>query len=318
MDALEIAQSAGIILGEEAHIRSSKADGPRHDESYPVDMLDSYENLILLCPTHHTKIDKDGGSDFPVEMLVAMKATHEEAVDSTLGEAGKKRRELCERTAVSVAIWEKKLGLDDWHELSYSLNTPRPTIARDRFEQLQRLCEWLLAKRWDKGFPALVIAFENHRLAMADLSSMLSGSMKSWGEDSLMMHRETVNLEWDEDKYERLSRVEDVRAAIIFSLVVEATRSVNFVIDAIIEDLDPYYRFDEGLCLMFRGDGFTFEKYRLGYSSHRLERGLLYPGMPYIESVVDELVENKNHDYGVLLNLCADIDNIGDFRSSRS
>lgn len=71
-------ESNVIVLGEQAHIRSPRPDGPRYDASYPVEKLDSPENVIILCPTHHRMIDKDGGSGYSVDELVAMKRRHEQ------------------------------------------------------------------------------------------------------------------------------------------------------------------------------------------------------------------------------------------------
>lgn len=65
------------IVGEQAHIRSKRVGGPRYDPKYDVSLLDSYENLILLCPTHHTLIDANGGAEYTPEDLVAMRGKHE-------------------------------------------------------------------------------------------------------------------------------------------------------------------------------------------------------------------------------------------------
>ncbi|MGQ0776416.1 MAG: hypothetical protein ACT4NY_18650 [Pseudonocardiales bacterium] len=65
------------IVGEEAHIRSARPGGPRHDPSYPRDKLDNYENLILLCPTHHTMIDANNGDGYDVDTLIKMRQDHE-------------------------------------------------------------------------------------------------------------------------------------------------------------------------------------------------------------------------------------------------
>jgi hypothetical protein len=67
-----------VVVGEEAHIRSGRLGGPRHDPDYPADQIDSYKNLILLCPTHHSLIDAHGGDAYDVETLLAMKQRHEE------------------------------------------------------------------------------------------------------------------------------------------------------------------------------------------------------------------------------------------------
>lgn len=68
-----------VVIGEEAHIRSGQEGGPRYDANYDSKLIDTYENLILLCPTHHTLIDKDNGRGFSVRDLVKMRRGHEHA-----------------------------------------------------------------------------------------------------------------------------------------------------------------------------------------------------------------------------------------------
>lgn len=67
------------LIGEQAHIISSKPNGPRGDTPIAQSEIDSYENLILLCPTHHAEIDKDTNS-WTVEKLKETKKIHEEKV----------------------------------------------------------------------------------------------------------------------------------------------------------------------------------------------------------------------------------------------
>ncbi|SCD64567.1 HNH endonuclease signature motif containing protein [Streptomyces sp. PpalLS-921] len=69
-----------VIIGEEAHIVAKEDDGPRGDPSMPSVERNSHENLLLLCPTHHTLIDKEKGANFSVETLLEMKRIHEESV----------------------------------------------------------------------------------------------------------------------------------------------------------------------------------------------------------------------------------------------
>jgi len=53
----QAAEFAPYTIGEMAHIKGNKAGSNRYDESQPDTERDSYENLILLCPNHHTRID---------------------------------------------------------------------------------------------------------------------------------------------------------------------------------------------------------------------------------------------------------------------
>ena len=45
---------------------------------------DNYENLILLCPNHHTLVDK-AEADHPVKLLKEWKTGWESSVKSSLG-----------------------------------------------------------------------------------------------------------------------------------------------------------------------------------------------------------------------------------------
>jgi len=73
------------VVADECHIISSKPNGPRHDPSYPADKLDSYDNLILLCRTHHKMVD-DQSDTFTVNILRQIKSNHEVWVSQKLAE----------------------------------------------------------------------------------------------------------------------------------------------------------------------------------------------------------------------------------------
>lgn len=74
-------------LGEIAHIIARSPDGPRGDQALYNTDLDAYENLILLCPTHHTEIDKCADV-WSVERLHTIKAEHEQWVSEQLSTGG--------------------------------------------------------------------------------------------------------------------------------------------------------------------------------------------------------------------------------------
>lgn len=70
-------KGVSYLTGEMAHIIARQPDGPRGNGAGGND---TYQNLILLCPTCHTKIDKAPDA-FPAELLVEWKAQHEAWVD---------------------------------------------------------------------------------------------------------------------------------------------------------------------------------------------------------------------------------------------
>lgn len=67
----------GIVVGEICHIRAQNPGGPRHDPDLSEKEIDEYGNLILLCPTHHTYIDKNS-EDYSSERLEQWKEEQEE------------------------------------------------------------------------------------------------------------------------------------------------------------------------------------------------------------------------------------------------
>lgn len=72
-------------LGEMAHIIAKSADGPRGDAKLSKSERDKYGNLLLLCPTHHSDIDKNF-QDWPTEKLLQVKKIHEAWVSEQLAE----------------------------------------------------------------------------------------------------------------------------------------------------------------------------------------------------------------------------------------
>ena len=66
-------------IDEMAHVIGHKEYGPRGDDELPLSDRDEFENLILLCPTCHTTIDKNPEL-FPKETILQWKKNHQESI----------------------------------------------------------------------------------------------------------------------------------------------------------------------------------------------------------------------------------------------
>ncbi|WP_081911350.1 HNH endonuclease [Thioalkalivibrio sp. ALJ1] len=85
----QASEFAPHTLGEMAHIKGRNPGSNRYDEKQPTKERDSYENLILLCPTHHTLVDKpENESYYTVETLHKMKTNHEASILNRLNTQG--------------------------------------------------------------------------------------------------------------------------------------------------------------------------------------------------------------------------------------
>ena len=72
--AVGAARSA--VIGEEAHIVSRSADGPRGHEAPPAGGWDGYDNFVLLCPRCHSVVDQQWRA-WPASRLRQLKIDHE-------------------------------------------------------------------------------------------------------------------------------------------------------------------------------------------------------------------------------------------------
>ncbi|MEV5434479.1 HNH endonuclease [Streptomyces sp. NPDC052682] len=72
-----------LVISEIAHIRSGQPGGPRHDPEYPRPKLNTFENLLLLCATHHKLVDR---GDYSVAELLIWKGAQVAQPGRTLAE----------------------------------------------------------------------------------------------------------------------------------------------------------------------------------------------------------------------------------------
>lgn len=108
-----------LVCGEDAniseicHIYGLNPNSARYVKGFDEDYLNSEQNLILLCPTHHTMIDAKGNeSMYSVQALLEMKANHEAYVKANISgkieninnvyiyEYSKVKRKLSEKYAI--------------------------------------------------------------------------------------------------------------------------------------------------------------------------------------------------------------------------
>ncbi len=70
-----------VVVGEECHIIAKSSNGPRGSTTFPRTNIDSYDNLILLCCSHHKEID-DCPMYYTQSKLQQIKRAHERFVET--------------------------------------------------------------------------------------------------------------------------------------------------------------------------------------------------------------------------------------------
>lgn len=97
------------VVVEECHIVSSQPNGPRFDSNYPEALVDSHENLILLCRTHHKMVD-DQVATYTKDILLQMKTNHLKWVSERLGEKKEVRKVKVRRTQKEIPAYRLTSG----------------------------------------------------------------------------------------------------------------------------------------------------------------------------------------------------------------
>lgn len=80
---LEAPNGNETVVGFECHIIGKTKDSARYLREYPEDKMDSYENRVLLCGSHHKIIDnKNNEQIFTIPIVRRMKKEHEYLVSN--------------------------------------------------------------------------------------------------------------------------------------------------------------------------------------------------------------------------------------------
>jgi hypothetical protein len=240
-----------VIIGEEAHIIAQNQDGPRGNSLLSEADRNRYSNLILLCPTDHARIDKLP-ADYPPEMLHSIKAKHEAAVIASAN--FDKNKQMTEEN------WARLLDqLNDivqWQtwpsNVAPFFNRNSPWVRKAFIDQLRRANEWIYGRVWPEGHEKLRSAIEAFGLLVADWMCKFEEHSESPTPYSHSVTTEKFYKvgNYAPDRYHRLVEEYQDHVALLEDLALEATRYGNYIASLIRDEVDPSFRFDEGLLLI--------------------------------------------------------------------
>lgn len=100
------------LRGEVCHIKGRGAKSPRHDPHLTKEKLHAFENLILLCPTHHEDIDSDPAC-YTVDRLRTMKEARERLHFGGLEPGSRVASELLQSAISDAAFGRVPLRLEE-------------------------------------------------------------------------------------------------------------------------------------------------------------------------------------------------------------
>lgn len=103
-------------ITELAHIIGQKKHGPRGASALKLSERDTIDNILTLCPTCHTLIDKNA-VEFPVELLYQWKKQHKSKVESLFSVIQYKDKESL-KSVVEPLLFENQYIFENYGPFS--------------------------------------------------------------------------------------------------------------------------------------------------------------------------------------------------------
>lgn len=243
--------ASNYLIGEQAHIIGEKEDAARGKSSMSLDDRNSYHNLILLCPNHHTEIDKNV-VDWSVERLYQTKSKHELWVRESLSATVDLRYRAGELIVSSVIdSVVTNCHLDRWSGWTSFALAPDPNWPDELSRNLYTLVQKLIAVIWPPEFDEL-------RRSAISLARLTHKACEKFHEHSekrddtwipIKFYKEGgFNHNYRQDLKRYTDWLEDC-----YELIREATKAANWFADVVRRDINPLFYATQGRFLIVEG-----------------------------------------------------------------
>lgn len=245
------AHNVAFVLGEQAHIVGEKEDAPRGNSLLTLEERNSYHNIILLCPTHHTEIDKNEG-DWPVEKLHLTKSKHELWVRETLGDATDAKllaKQVAVTSIIDAAV--ELCRLEEWKAWTSQALAPDPHWDRDLPDMIFEFRQRVVAAIWPPEFDELRRATTTFAVLLHDAASKFmehSNKEKDMYRPDKFYKAGGFNPNYSKDLKKYEAWLDEC-----FRLVKDATRAANWFADVVRRDMNPMFFAERGKFAVLEG-----------------------------------------------------------------
>jgi len=246
------AVSASFTLGEQAHIVGEKEGAARGKSLLDEAQRNSYHNLILLCPTHHTEIDENE-QDWPIEKLHLTKSSHELWVSETLSETVNHialANQLILTTIIDTAV--KKCCLETWQNWTSWALAPQPSWAKELPDDIFEFREKVISAIWPKDMPEFEVATVNfskkiHHAAQVFMeNSILKDDV--FTANRFYRNDGRYNPNYDEDLKRYNEWIDECSMT-----MYEATKAANWFAEVVRKYVNPSFFAEHGKFIVSQG-----------------------------------------------------------------
>ncbi|MBD2460143.1 hypothetical protein H6G89_03700 [Oscillatoria sp. FACHB-1407] len=280
-------------IGEQAHIVAEENSGPRGESILTSEQRNSYPNLILLCPTCHTKIDK-APSDYPIEELHRYKTEHELWVDECLTnyDSEDPSQLIYSHLIDEVVVLANLVEWNRWASNAVSSNSQWPRDISSRLFVLQQRMQLAI---WPGTLLELELSMQVFVKFIAAAFNLFREHSERCG-DYLTVDYFYRIRSYDPAKYHRLLNQFDAWEKAWNELVREATKAANWFADVVHQDINSTFFLTDGRFALVEGM-FSDMSYRSILYEYDAET------KPTSIEQVDEVIERMIEPYVKLKNL---------------
>jgi hypothetical protein len=169
----------------------------------------------------------DNPTQFPVERLQEVKASHERWVREALQGFDEEKQRSIETYANYVQEWMTRAALDRWEAwTSFLLGSGQPKLAKEDNDRLAALRGWLFNRVWPEHFPVLRASFGNFWQVLSDLHGVFVEGVDDHEGEWLYTAKRYNDARTDGDR-KRAERQFDFQVDLVFDLTLELTRAAN-------------------------------------------------------------------------------------------
>lgn len=243
--------TSSFTLGEQAHIVGENEGSARSDSPLTEDERNGYHNLILLCPNHHTEIDKNE-NDWRIEKLHLVKSQHELWVTETLAEtadAFQIAKQVVVTNIIDAAV--KLCRLEEWENWTSFALAPDPEWPKELPEDIFKFRQKIIGAIWPEEFDEL-------KRAAITFSVLLHRSAETFQEHCQERNGKLrvlkfykafgYNENYDEDLKRYIEWIGECH-----HLVKDATKAVNWFAEMVRKYVNPMFFADRGKFIVTDG-----------------------------------------------------------------
>jgi hypothetical protein len=241
-------------IGEQAHIVGKEACSARSESILTEEERESYHNLILLCPNHHTLIDKNP-KDYPIEKLHMMKAQHEYWVENTLSESRDSKIQAADiiyAHYIDLAVEECSLKI--WEQWVSSLSNPSHRIRENIYEKSLKFTITMRKAVWPGKLRELEAAM---KLFSGIMNTLLNFYIKNAeGREDYYTEDRSYKRQWHtEEIFRQLMNKRDRWEKYLDELIEEVVKAANWLADLVRRDINPLFMAIDGKFSLVSLDG---------------------------------------------------------------